>query len=127
MNRNVKRAVVAALTTLTAAASLTLATTSPASAIDKVTCGPSDYLNVKYHLYNQYSWSGPYNSCFANAGESDFVRSGTVWVDQISTGNNRVQWYGDGRWQPDQPIGKWTVFSWPNHPGGVRLDKIRIL
>ena len=54
----------------------------------------------------------------------------TVWLTRIWTGNNRVQWYGDGRWQPDPPVGvinKWTVFSWPNHPGGVSIDVIRIL
>lgn len=65
------------------------------------------------------------NWCYANAGEDHF--NSTWWVTRIQTGNNRVQWYGDGDWQPAQPIGKWTDFRWPNHPGGVHITAIRIL
>ena len=123
MNQNVKRAVLSALTLATA--SLTPATTFPASAINIVQCGPSDYLKVTFHIGTS---SDRIDRCFANAGEVAIGRPNqNVWVDQISTGNNRVQWYGDGRWQPNQPINKWTIFNWPNHPGGVRLDRIRIL
>ncbi|MCC9710768.1 hypothetical protein E4N62_39375 [Streptomyces sp. MNU76] len=64
--------------------------------------------------------------CCANAGEADPLS--TNWgVTRISTGDNRVQWYGDGRWQPAQAIDRWTVYTWPNHPGGVRINKVRIL
>jgi hypothetical protein len=124
MNQNVKRAVLSALTLATV--SLPLATASPASAINRVPCGPRDYLKVTFHQRlstKRYVW------CYANAGET-YVRFGLrqeLWVDKISTGNNRVQWYGDGRWQPNRPINKWTIFSWPNHPGGVRLQWLRIL
>ncbi|WP_410566227.1 hypothetical protein [Amycolatopsis sp. cmx-4-61] len=50
-----------------------------------------------------------------------------VWITELWTGNNRVQWHGDGRWQPETPIAKRTAFTWPNHPGGVKIDQIRIL
>ncbi len=125
MNQNVKRAVLSALTLATV--SLPLATASPASAINVVPCGRRDYLKVTFHIGIS---SNRQVLCFANAGETPIPVGGPrrkVWVDQISTGNNRVQWYGDGRWQPNRPINKWTIFSWPNHPGGVRLQWIRIL
>ncbi|MFK0113367.1 hypothetical protein [Streptomyces sp. NPDC091217] len=35
--------------------------------------------------------------------------------------------YGDGRRQPAAPIEKNTVYTFPNNPGGVRMDEIRIL
>jgi hypothetical protein len=124
MNQNVKRAVLSALTLATV--SLPLATASPASAINTVPCGPRDYVKVTFHIG---IWAKRHVLCFANAGEIPIVvgQREKVWVHQISTGNNRVQWYGDGRWQPNRPINKWTIFRWPNHPGGVRLDRIRIL
>ncbi|MFB7952317.1 MULTISPECIES: beta/gamma crystallin domain-containing protein [unclassified Streptomyces] len=126
MKRTVKRSVLSALTTLGAAISLTLVTSPQAHAIDMVECGPSDFLTVNWHIEYGGSWSTE-KSCFANAGEFDMDVMGTEWLDSISTGNNRVQWWGDGRWQPDTPIGKNTVYTFPNHPGGVALDWIRIL
>jgi len=128
MNQNVKRAVLSALTLATV--SLPLATASPASAINTVPCKlRKDYVKVTYHKGLLSGRSDRFVVCFANAGESPSFSSSTLkaWVDEISTGNNRVQWYGDGRWQPNRPINKWTIFIWPNHPGGVRLDRIRIL
>jgi Beta/Gamma crystallin len=123
MKKIAKRAIRTALTTLTMAASLSAVTTTNAFAIDQVPCNANDYLSIVIHTTNG---SGPIIRCFANAGFVDYT-GGDLWIDRISTGNNRVQWYGDGRWQPDAPINKWTVFTWPNHPGGVRIEKIRIL
>ncbi|MFE9454692.1 beta/gamma crystallin domain-containing protein [Streptomyces sp. NPDC006739] len=119
MKYSVKRVVLSALTTLVAAGSLTVAATSSASAIDEVECGPSDYLSLELHNTFGHWWT----DCFANAGTT--MTSGS-WVTQISTGNNVVQWYGDGRWQPDQPIGKWTTYIWPNNPGGVNISEVQI-
>ncbi|WP_199442976.1 hypothetical protein [Umezawaea beigongshangensis] len=96
-----------------------------ASAIGKVACGNSEYLRVEYH----YTTGGTYTDCFANAGSwriyDQFGRS--VWVTEIWTGNNRAKWYGDGQWRPATAIGQWTSFTWPNTPGGVKLDEIQIL
>ncbi|WP_307826682.1 beta/gamma crystallin domain-containing protein [Streptomyces pactum] len=126
MTRINRRAVKAALVAALAAVTLTVAPQS-ASAINTVECNDnSEFLLVDWHNDYGGGWSD-YHFCFANAGEWSFERPGTQWVDKIWTGNNRVQWYGDGRWQPATPIDKWTTFNWPNHPGGVRIEKIRIL
>jgi beta/gamma crystallin len=122
MKKIAKRAIQAALTTFALTASLTVVTATDAFAINEVPCGPSDYLQVTVHLGG--TWDS--DRCYANGGEFTFGVS-DYWITRISTGNNRVQWYGDGRWQPDTPIDKWTVFVWPNHPGGVRIDKLRIV
>ncbi|MER5434890.1 beta/gamma crystallin domain-containing protein [Streptomyces sp. NPDC002588] len=125
MNQKAKRVVLSALTTLMAAASLTVVTATQASAINGVGCDRSDFLHVGGHSDETV---GNWEVCYANAGEANVnPKAGTDWVDWISTGNNRVQWHGDGKWQPSTPINKWTYFVWPNHPGGVRIDKIRIL
>jgi hypothetical protein len=119
MNRKiVKRVVLSALTTTAVTASVIGAT--GASAISPVLCGPSDYLAVTYHNSAGYGVM-----CLANAGTISLGSDN--WITQISTGNNLVQWYGDGSWQPSTPIGKNTVFTWPNHPGGVSADSVRIL
>ncbi|MEU2774380.1 beta/gamma crystallin domain-containing protein [Streptomyces sp. NPDC007162] len=122
MKYSLKRVAVSALTTLAAAGSLTVGATSSASAIDRVDCGPSDYLSLALH-----GGADSWQDCFANAG-TYYVGDPQVntWCTQISTGNNVVRWYGDGRWQPDQPIGKWTLYIWPNHPGGVSIDSVAI-
>ncbi|MEV5646504.1 beta/gamma crystallin domain-containing protein [Streptomyces flaveolus] len=99
--------------------SLSLGATS-ASAINGVDCGPAEFLKLQVH---DGAWG--FEWCFANAGEYPFAT--ILWATKIETGNNRVQWFGDGRWQPAQPIEKWTTFTWPNYPGGVRIDRIRIL
>ena len=120
MKRSAKRAALAALSSAAVMASLTIGATS-ASAINQVPCGP-EFLKITVHRHDAASS----NWCYANAGE-DHINFPDWWVTRIETGNNRVQWYGDGRWQPANPIGKWTTFTWPNHPGGVRIDAIRIL
>ncbi|MGX4688310.1 beta/gamma crystallin domain-containing protein [Streptomyces sp. JNUCC 63] len=121
MNQRVKRVVLSALTTVAAAASLTLATTTQASAINQVSCSSNEFLQIYIHPTN----GSTQHLCYANAGTVGFGSG--WWITQISTGNNRVQWHGDGRWQPDTPINKWTVFTWPNQSGGVNLTGIRIL
>ncbi|MEU9557378.1 beta/gamma crystallin domain-containing protein [Streptomyces fumanus] len=120
MKRNARRAVLAGLASAAVMTSLTVGATS-ASAINQVNCG-SDFLKLTIHGRDLPS----IDVCFANAGEAP-IASNYWWVTKIETGNNRVQWLGDGRWQPDQPIGKWTTFTWPNHPGGVSINAIRIL
>ncbi|MGW2640069.1 beta/gamma crystallin domain-containing protein [Streptomyces sp. NPDC001348] len=122
MKQIAKRAALAATTTLALTASLTAVTATDAFAIDKVDCGRSDFVQVTWHI-----GGGGYSPdvCFANAGETGL--GGSTWIDRISTGNNRVQWFGDGVWQPAGGIDKWTVMTFPNHPGGVKATWIRIL
>jgi hypothetical protein len=80
-----------------------------------------------------YESGKSFDRCFANGGTasltSDIGQGLAIpaWVTQISTGNNRVQWYGDGKWQPATPIPMFTIFRWPNHPHGVSADAIRIV
>lgn len=79
-------------------------------------------LKVKTH------WIPGRELCYANAGEANLpIFKGNWFVWEIRTGNNRVQWYGDGRWQPANPINKWTTYGFPNHPGGVRIQAVRIV
>ncbi|MBB5958440.1 hypothetical protein FHS29_005048 [Saccharothrix tamanrassetensis] len=96
-------------------------------AIDNVPCNNDNFLRITLHHIG--GDDRKYDLCYANPGtaggwEPEWQRT---WITRIWTGNNRVQWYGDGRWQPEQPIGKYTSFTWPNHPGGVRIDQIRIV
>ncbi|MFD5742207.1 beta/gamma crystallin domain-containing protein [Streptomyces massasporeus] len=121
MRHIARRAALAALTSLAVTASLTAGATN-ALAINEGTCSRSDFLQITIHRPGENAQM----RCYANAGEADLL-SANWWVTRISTGNNRVQWYGDGRWQPAQAIDKWTVYTWPNHPGGVRINKVRIL
>ncbi|MGW2640879.1 beta/gamma crystallin domain-containing protein [Streptomyces sp. NPDC001348] len=121
MKRTVKRAAMAAATTVALTASLTALTATSASAINQVDCGPSDFVQVTYH----YAGHGDENLCLANAGV--FPLPGNSWITRISTGNNRVQWFGNGAWQPAEGINKWTVMTWPNHPGGVSASWVQIL
>ncbi|WP_211267391.1 beta/gamma crystallin domain-containing protein, partial [Nonomuraea candida] len=102
---------------------------APALAINVVPCGP-EFLQVNWHNTTHLGGVSHHVTCFANGGEYDITgwRVGDKqWLDRISTGNNRVQWYGDGRWQPEGGINKWSVYTFPNNPGGVHLDKIRII
>lgn len=129
------RALRATLKSLALAA--TLASTVPASAdedatevpaaalIDDVSCdGRDDFLRATLHI-GAAAGIRAYR-CWASSGEY-WLNGETWWVTEISTGNNRVQWFGDGRWQPDEPIDAWTLYSWPNNPGGVRIEGVRIL
>ncbi|SHH36644.1 beta/gamma crystallin domain-containing protein [Streptomyces sp. 3214.6] len=128
MNPRAKKVVLSALTAVAAAASLTVATTPQASAINQVPCNRPDFLQVQGHS-DPVPVNSSWLNCYANAGEAKIDPNTGLrdWVDIIATGNNLVQWHGDGRWQPDAPIAKWVTFTWPNNPGGVRIDKIRIL
>ncbi|MFF4487572.1 beta/gamma crystallin domain-containing protein [Streptomyces sp. NPDC001544] len=121
MKQTVKRAALAATTTLALTASLTALTATSASATDQVDCGPADYVQVTFH----YGGRGDTDVCLANAGGVPLP--GNSWITRISTGNNRVQWFGDGRWQPAEGLNKWTVMTWPNHSGGVSASWIKIL
>ncbi len=124
MNRRAKQMALSALTTIVAAASLTVATAPQASAINEVPCGGGEFVELVLHIKGgeQYSW------CVANFGVAPVEHPAGVdiWVHRISTGNNRVQWYGDGKWHPSTAIDKWSTFTWPNHPGGVRIKAIGI-
>ncbi|QYC41832.1 killer toxin-like protein [Nonomuraea coxensis DSM 45129] len=82
---------------------------APVLAINTVPCNQSEYTKVNWHNTNIHGGTGYHVTCFANGGEYDFTGwhiGDTQWLDQISTGNNRVQWYGDGRWQPEGGIDK---------------------
>ncbi|WP_399896482.1 hypothetical protein ACGH7X_41480 [Streptomyces sp. BBFR51] len=119
--KRMKRAVHAAVATFAMTASLVGVTATEASAINFVPCGNrTDLL--------KFEWHGPGVggvSCLANGGQISYGPN--AWVKWISTGNNRVQWLGDGRWQPATPIPKNTLYKWPNHPDGVRMEAIRIV
>ncbi|GAA4859503.1 MULTISPECIES: beta/gamma crystallin domain-containing protein [Saccharopolyspora] len=94
-------------------------TESTTPRINTVPCNSNDFLRVTWHRGNR-----AHTTCFANAGEYSFPADS--WLDNFSTGNNRVQYKADGRWQPNNPVGKYTYFHFPNHPGGVNLQAIRI-
>ncbi|WP_330461659.1 hypothetical protein OIB37_35260 [Streptomyces sp. NBC_00820] len=97
--------------------------------IDKVTCHyderDNEYLQVWWHE----SGDDPFEmkSCFANAGTYEWEScTGDCWLDAFSTGNNRVEFLSDGRWQPSTPVEKNTYYTFPNHPGGVDFRAIWI-
>ncbi|WP_260328072.1 beta/gamma crystallin domain-containing protein [Streptomyces sp. Ag109_O5-1] len=121
MKQIAKRAALAAMTTLAVTASLTAVTATDAFATNQVDCGRSDFVQVTSHQAGHSDT----DLCFANAGTISLP--GNSWITRISTGDNRVQWFGDAAWQPADGINKWTVMTWPNHPGGVSASWIRIL
>ncbi|MET7480983.1 beta/gamma crystallin domain-containing protein [Streptomyces sp. NPDC005648] len=121
MKHIVKRAASATATTLALTAALSAVSAPSAFAINEVDCGRSDFVQVTSHQPGH----GDTDLCLANAGV--FPLPGNSWITRISTGNNRVQWFGDAAWQPADGINKWTVMTWPNHPGGVSASWIRIL
>lgn len=126
MTGKLKKLVLVALATVGVIAGTNCGT---ASAIDTVPCGNSEFTSLDFHL-SPDPIGNKYIVCFANAGTVtlfDPAAARAFWADKIWTGNNRVQWFGDGRWQPEQPIGKYTAMYWPNYPGGVRIEAIRIL
>lgn len=127
MKRTTKMAIVAASTSVTMATAVVGIASTGASAIDAVPCDSNDYVDVTFHYDTEQT--PPSDACFANGGQYGFPKSAgqKIWVTKIWTGNNRVQWWGDQKVQPDQPIGKWTTYTWPNNPGGVRLDSIIIV
>ena len=123
--------ITAALGAALAAVALAVVPAGSASAainkpqIDTVPCGPTDYLQVWWHEGNDSPRSQ--ETCFANAGTETFD-CGPVgcWLDAFSTGNNVVQYEADGNWQPNNPVGRYTYFDFPNHPGGVNLEAMKI-
>ncbi|WP_327064584.1 hypothetical protein OG500_01895 [Kitasatospora sp. NBC_01250] len=132
---HLKNKTVAALVAVLATAGLAITPTGIASAetakpaIDAVLCNSNDYLQVWFHQENQSPRAE--EICFANAGTYSFpdnqqCTGGPCWLDAFSTGNNVVQYESDNRWQPDNPVGKYTYFTFPNHPGGVELDAMKI-
>lgn len=124
MKRNARRAVLAGLASAALMTSLSVGATS-ASAISEVQCG-SEFLKITVHFGNLPS----HDFCYANQGETGMPwPTDHAWVTRIETGNNRVQWHGDGQWRPgpDTAIGKWTTFTWPSYPNGVSIDAIKIL
>jgi hypothetical protein len=122
LNQKLKKLAATALATFAITAAIPAG--SALAEIGKVNCGNREYLRVEYH----YTTGEAHTDCFANAGAWNiYDQFGlTVWVTEIWTGNNRVKWFGDGSWQPSNPIGKYTSFTWSNNPGGVKLDQIRI-
>ncbi len=122
---NVKKAALPAIAAIAMSIVIPVGT---AEATDIVPCaGRDDFVNITVHPINDSS----YEECYANAGEhgvySKWGNGGRMWLEKFWTGNNRVQWYGDGRWQPENPVDKWVLFSFPNNPGGVKIERIRIL
>ncbi|SDP43185.1 Beta/Gamma crystallin [Lentzea jiangxiensis] len=117
-----KGAKLAATVLATAAITAALPAAS-AFAINQVSCNNNEFVKVTWH----HGGGKNIDQCFANAGTYNSSFGPDAWVVKISTGNNRVQWLGDNRWQPAAPINKWTSFTWPNHPGGVRIAAIRIV
>ncbi|WP_200876403.1 beta/gamma crystallin domain-containing protein [Amycolatopsis rifamycinica] len=113
------------LTVLAVAAMTAAIPAGAASATNRVSCNSDEFVRVRVHPSNFPTQT----LCFANAGSMSIetLFKNPVWITEVWTGNNRVQWHGDGRWQPSTPIAKRTAFTWPNHPGGVRIDQIRIL
>ncbi|WP_199442890.1 beta/gamma crystallin domain-containing protein [Umezawaea beigongshangensis] len=105
-----------------AAAITTALPAGNAFAINQVSCNNNEFVKITYHMGSDRN----IDQCFANGGT--YNRFGQdAWVVRIWTGNNRVQWLGDNRWQPATAIGKQTSFTWPNHSGGVRMAAIRII
>lgn len=92
--------------------------------IHQTDCGNrTDFLKVYYH----YGDSSDYQQmCFANAGIADLP--GSPWVTGISSGNNHVLYYADGRWQPDNEanIPPNSTYTFPR-VGAARIEKVRIL
>ncbi|HEX4224284.1 MAG TPA: beta/gamma crystallin domain-containing protein [Pseudonocardiaceae bacterium] len=101
------------------------ASAAPASPdINSVPCGNSQFLEVYWHADNNPVQSN--ETCLANRGTWDFSCFSTCWLDKLSTGNNRVEYFGDGRWNPSSPIGKNTIYTFPHFPGGVEMDSVQI-
>ncbi|MEU1873872.1 beta/gamma crystallin domain-containing protein [Streptomyces sp. NPDC048376] len=97
-----------------------------AHAIDRVNCGPSDYLKVDVH-YEGPSGRVDTAYCFANRGVHDFTQEWptqkAVWVDKISTGNNRVKYYDSNG--AVVTYSKNFIITFPSRPPHV--DRIEIL
>jgi hypothetical protein len=125
MERIVKKAVLAAVTAVAMAASLSAVTTTNASAIEQIDCGPRGLLALDLHDSFMGVSSRYRTECFANAGSHDIKPLSDVqdvWLSKITTGDNRARYFGDGGWS--DPIDKWTTYTWPN---AVDISAIEIL
>ena len=120
MKRSARSAVLAGLVSATMMTSLTVGATS-ASAIDRVACTSDEFVKLTVHFGGS---SDSADWCYANAGWTGLPQN--LWITRIWTGKNVVQYRGDGRWQPQTPIDRGRPYTWPNHPGGVRIDAIKI-
>lgn len=133
MKRNAKRVVLAALLPIAMATSIICVASNGASAITTKPCdanAPSEFTRIETHYTELGVTYQNLDSCYANGGEMMFPDEGyggVYWVTKIWTGNNRVQWHGDGRWQPDGGIPPNTTMTWSNHPGGVEIDGLKIM
>jgi len=101
-----------ALPVAAAAVMAAVVPTGTAHAIDRVNCGPSDYLQIWYH----FPLGETKTRCFANKGYYDFttVSEGVVWVEKISTGNNAVRFYDTNGSTRDYR--KNFIITFPNNP-----------
>ncbi|AZM61680.1 MULTISPECIES: hypothetical protein [unclassified Streptomyces] len=121
MKASARRAVLAGLVSATMVTSLSVGATS-ASAIGRVSCTSDEFLKITVHFGDNDIEGSDW--CYANKGWTGLPQN--LWITKIWTGKNVVQWRGDGRWQPQTPIGKNRPYTWPNHWGGVRIDAIKI-
>lgn len=129
MHSKLSKVLLAVLMTVGLAALVPAASASAAPArpaMSMVDCTQNDFLWVYYHETN----GDPNDNhlCFANAGTIDFTYycKWGCWLDQFYTGNNVVQYKADDSWQPAGGVAKNVHFTFPNHPGGVDLQAMRI-
>jgi len=131
MNRIAKKAIVSALAAGAMSVSLLGFTATSASAANSVSCDSPDYVHVSGHRSLGALNQGEFENCYANGGEVSTENvlnpAQNTWVSQISTGNNHVVYFADGKWQPDEPIAPHTTYTWPNNPDGVHIEKIAIV
>lgn len=125
MNKSIKKALMTAAATATMATAFIGFSSVSASAMDVVPCPGtthSEFVEVTAHIQGDDGNVG--HPCYANGGEYDYP-AGVNWVvTDIWTGNNRVQYFADGRWQPDQPFDKNTDHDLG---AGVVVQKLRIV
>lgn len=91
------------------------------SAMDNVTCDPdAGFLKIAYHEFS--APRGSTVKCYANAGKIDFESFKTIWVDEVSTGNNDVHLHdanGDV-----VGIKRWNSVKYPNRPPHIKSIEI---
>lgn len=127
MNKSVKKALMAAAATATMATAFVGINATGASAMNIVACTGSEFTQATMHYPNSTgNGSDDGRPCFANGGEwvvKDAFGSDSMVLTHIWTGNNRVQYFADGRWQPDQPFDKNHDYDVPN----ALIQKLRIV
>ena len=113
---NMKKAARTMVPAIAAAAAFTMVMpTGTAFAINKTSCTSSEPF-LRIHSHNK--WGQQSEDCYANAGKTGF---GGWWVDEISTGNNRVKLYDHNG----------SVVTLPAHrdeqyPQAKKIDSIEI-